>query len=334
MVQQGCALLREHGISILKCKKQVFCFAYSTPFSMQQPNPRCPVCNFPGTHNVPFHYEFNARRLQGFRCRSCGIIFINPQPSPDEIALLYSAEYFESGDFRCGHERSAFAPGPRDHLVNAATLAEIRRLRPSGAFLEVGCAAGAFLNAVRNEGYEVTGVELSQEASERARSDYGLNVIQGDLLQANFPDGSFDVVYMGDVLEHLPDPLRTAREVHRILRPGGVLAVEVPAQTNTLFSRLGFAVYRVAGRSATVHLPPYHLFEYRPRSLCSLLNHAGFAVAHLKQTCIAPGKINLRGRVMEKLGKKVLQYPNYALTRLLHRCGDRMAVYAVRGPSV
>ncbi|MGA9118301.1 MAG: class I SAM-dependent methyltransferase [Bacteroidota bacterium] len=300
---------------------------------MQELLPVCPVCESINTRREPFHYEFKGRQLHGYLCGKCGIIFVFPQPTSEEISQLYSAEYFESGDFRCGHEGNAFAPGSQDHLVNGPALAGIRSIRPSGRLLEVGCAGGAFLNAARNHGYDVVGVELSGEACAKARAEFGLNVIQGDLLDAKFPGASFDVVYMGDVLEHLPDPIRAVNELHRILRSGGLLVLEVPAQTNTLFSRLGFPAYGLLRMSTTVRLPPYHLFEYRPKSIRFLLEHIGFDVLRVEQTCIPPKEINLRGGLFQRAGKMILQYPNFVLTRTLQVYGDRLAVYATRGQS-
>ncbi len=297
---------------------------------MEEGLPGCPVCDTRKVRKQPFHYNFAGRELHGYRCPRCSAIFVHPQPSAKEIADLYSADYFEGGDFRCGHENSAFEDGPLAHLVNMGVLNAIQGLKPAGKLLEIGCASGAFLNAARTLGYDVLGVELSVDACREAKEKFGLHVIQGDLMEAKLRDASMDIVYMGDVLEHLPDPVGITREVYRILRPSGLLVVEVPAQTNTLFSRLGFLLYAALNKSTVVALPPYHLFEYRPASVRFLLRRAGFRVQRIDQSCIPPGEINLRGGLLERLGKKVFQYPNWLLTRTLHINGDRLAIYAVR----
>jgi SAM-dependent methyltransferase len=149
-------------------------------------------------------------------------------------------------------------------------------------------------------------------------------------MDAHFQDGSFDIVFMGDVLEHLPDPLSTLREVHRILPAGGLLVLGVPSQTNSLFSRFGFQIFSAIGKRANVALPPYHLFEYRPASLRFLLRECGFRVAELTQGMIAPNRINLRGPALQRLGKKLFQYPNWVLTSIFGICGDRLAAFAVK----
>lgn len=292
--------------------------------------PSCPVCQSPAIREKPFQYVYRERPLRALCCGRCGIIFIWPQPSSDELKGLYSSEYFEGGDFRCGHEGGYCDPETLARLTDPGLLLRIRENYPGNRFLEIGCAGGALLNAARKLGYTVQGVELSEDACRMARESFGLTVFAGDVIDAHFPDGSFDVVFMGDVIEHLPDPVRTIREVHRILRAGGVLVLGVPSQTNSLFSRAGFLLYTALGKRATVVLPPYHLFEFRPASLRFLIGQCGFRVAELTQGLIPPHRINLRGPALQRLGKKLFQYPNWLLTGLFGVCGDRLAAFAVK----
>jgi len=288
----------------------------------------CPVCSSSAVREKPFKYMFHGSELRGWSCTRCGIIFLHPQPTADELKQLYSAEYFDGGDFRCGHEEGYSDPATLEKMADPGLLIEIKGMAAGRRFLEIGCAGGAFLNAARKLGFDVQGVELSEDACRMAKETFGLQVFAGELRDARFPDGSFDVVFMGDVIEHLPDPIAALREVNRILDSKGMLVMGLPSQTNSLFSRIGFFVYGLAGRSAAVALPPYHLFEYRPRSLRFLLRMCGFEIARLDQGIIPPNKINLRGPSVQRLAKKVLQYPNYALTRIFGICGDRITVFA------
>lgn len=240
---------------------------------------------------------------------------------------MYSKEYFE-GDFRCGHAGSYFDEKTHSPLADEKLINTIKRHKPAGKFLEIGCAGGAFLDAVRKAGYDVQGVEFSDDAAALAREKFGLQVITGDVTDGNFPDNTFDVVFMGDVLEHLPDPLATSREVYRIMAPGGIFVIECPMQTNTLFSRIGFAAYSLLGKKATVNMPPYHLFEYRPASMAAMLRRAGFAIAGKSEGIIPPGEVAQRGTGLQNLAKKALQYPNAILTRLFGVLGDRIEMIA------
>ena len=298
--------------------------------TLQAERPKvCPVCSSTALRPKPFGYVFNNRWLGGFACNACGIIFIHPQPTADDLAKLYSKEYFE-GDFRCGHAGSYFDENTQTALADAALLDRIKRLKPSGKFLEIGCAGGAFLHAAREAGYDVRGIEFSSVAAQLAREKFGLDVVTGDVKDARFPENAFDVVFMGDVLEHLPDPVATCREVFRVMAPGGIFVIECPMQTNTLFSRAGFLAYSLLGKKATVHLPPYHLFEYRPASMAALLRRCGFEILRKSEGMIPPKHVALRGSGVQKIGKKVLQYPNYLLTRMAGVFGDRIEMIATK----
>jgi SAM-dependent methyltransferase len=203
-------------------------------------------------------------------------------------------------------------------------------VKPGGRFLEIGCAGGAFLNAARARGYDVSGVEFSRDAAQFARERFKLDVVTGDVVDARLEPASFDVVFMGDVIEHLPQPVETMKEIHRIMVTGGLLVIECPSQTHTIFSRLGFFLYSAVGMKAVVALPPYHLFEYRPPSIRFLLRVCGFNVLRVTESMIPPGRVTLRGPLMQRIGKRVAQYPNYVITKLSGVFGDRLEVFALK----
>ena len=290
---------------------------------------RCHICSSTQLRPKPFGYRFNGKWLQAIECAGCRVIFIHPQPAAAEISQLYSKEYFDA-DFRCGHEGSYFDENTLKGIVDHALLQRIKNFKPGVKFLEIGCAGGAFLDAARQVGYEVCGVEFSKDAARFARERFDLRVVTGDLMDARFEHSTFDVVFMGDVIEHLPDPVMTLKEINRIMAEGGLVVLACPTQTNSLFSRLGFVLFQTIGKRATVALPPYHLFEYRPRSMASLLERSGFAVASMSEGIISPGKVTLRGSTLQKTGKKVLQYPNFILTRMFGIFGDRLEAFAVK----
>ena len=290
---------------------------------------QCRICSSRRLRSMPFGYRFKGRWLGAVECPACGIIFIDPQPTPEEIVEMYRKEYFE-GDFRCGHAGSYFDDAALENLSGLPLLLRIQTYRSSGEFLEVGCAGGAFLNAARQAGYSVKGGEFSDDAAKLGREKFHLDVVTGDVRKIGLPPSSYDVVFMGDVLEHLTDPLATIMEIHRIMKPDGLLVLLCPTQTNTLFSRFGFAVYAALGKNATVNLPPYHLFEYRPGSMRYLVERCRFEVVDSVAEIIPPGEIALRGTGMQKLGKKIFQYPNYLITKMFHVLGDRIELYAMK----
>jgi len=88
--------------------------------------------------------------------------------------------------------------------------------------LDVGAGDGLITSKLNAKGIELepTGVALAQK--------HGADVIEGDAVALPFADGAFDVVLVGDVIEHLPDPTPAIREARRVLRSGGTLYVTTP----------------------------------------------------------------------------------------------------------
>jgi SAM-dependent methyltransferase len=108
-----------------------------------------------------------------------------------------------------------------------------------GQLLEIGSFCGIFLERIRANGWEVTGLEPDRRVADYSRTKYGLNIVDGVLPNSALPAGHFDAVMMLHVIEHMPDPSENLREIHRILKPGGVLVVETPRFDSLMFKMLG-----------------------------------------------------------------------------------------------
>jgi SAM-dependent methyltransferase len=96
--------------------------------------------------------------------------------------------------------------------------------------LEVGCGIGADSIQLAKRGYQVTGVDLTENALAvarqfAARRGVTIDFRPGNAERLDFPDESFDAVYSFGVLHHTPDVERSVAEVHRVLRPGGTVYV-------------------------------------------------------------------------------------------------------------
>jgi SAM-dependent methyltransferase len=101
------------------------------------------------------------------------------------------------------------------------------RLPPARA-LELGSGSGAFVALLQWAGFEATGLELSPSIVEFSREAFAIDVFQGPIEDQKIPPASYDVIAAMDVLEHLPDPLRTIKRCMRLLKPDGVLIIQTP----------------------------------------------------------------------------------------------------------
>src|SRR6202041_739431 len=156
---------------------------------------------------------------------------------------------------------------PHRWQEHRGTLTKYKR---SGALLDLGCSSGAFMEFLKGESWELSGIEMSADCARRAEERTGARVFVGDILDAPFPQDSFDVITCFDVLEHLYEPLKVMAKVREWLKPGGVFYVQVP--------NIDSAEARVFGTYWHGLELPRHLFHYSPASLRSLAKAAGLKV--------------------------------------------------------
>lgn len=263
----------------------------------------CAVCGG-GDHSLylPRVYSLGEERYDLWRCGSCGLVFVHPKPGLETIRAFYTERYFHS-DFSCGVRQGTYLETEASRVEEyRETLSQIKAFKTSGRFLEVGCAAGSFLNYARRAGFEVEGVDISEWASGTAREQFGLDVHTGRLIEAKLPEQSYDVIFLGDVLEHEPDPSDLLVEVRRLLRDNGVVVIKVPVYVNSFYYRLArrlpwsWTMGRLDERllqslklsDDQPGLPPYHLYEYSPRTLDMLLAKNGLRILRTQSSLLIP----------------------------------------------
>ena len=288
----------------------------------------CLACGGRALARLPMRYEFRGQSFPAAECRECGMRFLSVQPSGDSLTSLYSAEYF-AGDFRCGRAQAHSFDAAAFGEENRGLVDDFERIAPKGRLLEVGAAAGGLLKHAADRGWTVRGVELSPDAAGQARA-LGLDVIQGDLEGAHFPDAAFDLVYLGDVLEHVPDCRVVMTEITRVLAPGGLLYLRGPTTTNSLARRLGLTLYGLLGRDIVLREPPYHLWEFTPRSLSRLARTCGLEVREFRESKIPPGRAHGEKSAAQRLVMGLVDTLNAPLTRAFNIFGDRGILLAQR----
>lgn len=292
----------------------------------------CCICLGGNFKYLNFGYHFNDRDLLGVKCRNCGLIFIHPQPEPEEIKSLYNEEYFVSENLHVRpHGRSDYfesVESQKETTHYQRGLEFIEKFIEKGSLLEIGCGPGHFLKLANECGWNVTGVELSEYAANYARKQFGLQVFTGDLSTVELPHKSFNVIFMGDLLEHVPDPKELLLSLRHYLSDKGILFLEIPSVTNGLFSRFGNLLLTILGKVKYINLPPYHLFEFTPRSCKRLLESTGYNIVKIKQGLVSPTDIGLRDSPLINSAKFILQSVNYVITKLTGLFGDRLTVIA------
>ncbi len=292
----------------------------------------CLACGGRHLGKLAMVYHFAGQRFPSAECRDCGMRFLRVQPTGRMLERMYSAEYFDT-DFRCGRSEATAGDEAAFRAENDGLLDRIERFRGVGRLLDVGCAEGLLIKRAGLRGWSAAGVELSSDAVARGRA-MGLTIHEGTLDSAPIPEASQDVVYMGDVLEHVPDCRATAEQVARVLVPGGHLILRGPTTTHSLARGLALRAYGLLGREIALHEPPYHLWEFTPRSLTTLLASVGLEMVLLEQAKIPPGRPHGSKSALQRLVLNAIDSVNLPITRLANMLGDRVFLVARRVPSL
>lgn len=230
----------------------------------------CPACGQPTAQRR----LFAKNGCDVLRCAACGLGRAQaPGFTPGQY---YTEEYFSGGHADGYADYRGAEPILRREF--ARTVALIRKFRPSGRLLDIGCAYGFLLEEARPF-YDVSGIEIAAEAAAFCRKR-GLRVLTGAADEAALAQlGAMDVIVMLDVIEHLPDPLATLRLCRRQLNPGGILVITT-GDFASLYARLAGAHWRLM-------TPPQHLWFYTPDSLRQLAEAAGLRL----EVCAHPWKL-------------------------------------------
>ncbi len=191
------------------------------------------------------------------KCKNCHLIYVNPIEKASKI----NGDYSKMGN--------PDAPIIRESRLRAAKsqLGLIKNYKNGTTLLDVGCGEGFFLFNASKAGYTAKGIDISQDAAEYARREFGLNVEAKPFKELQFPENYFDVVTLWQVLEHVPYPLMVLKEIHRILKPGGLLATSTPDIEGTMakiFRRKWWNLRRL------------HINQFTAKTLADMLNRAGF----------------------------------------------------------
>jgi 2-polyprenyl-3-methyl-5-hydroxy-6-metoxy-1,4-benzoquinol methylase len=200
---------------------------------------------------------------------------LDPMPNAALWPQMYCDGYFEG--YSVHHSESKGYAAGREVAAEVASK-RLDLLKPycsGGRLLDLGCAGGHFLATARERGFEVMGVEYNPSMAAFARENYGLQVLQGDVMKLDIP-GTFDVIHAEDVVEHLEDPLAVLNKMKALLRPGGLLIIDGPLERqpnpSLALLELNFKLRNVEDPE----MSPAHIWQFTLSSQRGLLKRAGF----------------------------------------------------------
>lgn len=250
---------------------------------------------------------------------SCGLMWLDPAPHPDDLWKAYRSYHTHSGQSAGGVWYVRMARRCCKLLSQPVNLwnglaAQHRRLRymfldqvRPGRLLEIGFGGGRFLHRMRQRGWQVEGVDFDAEATRRARERYGLDVQTGELAAMGYGADRFDAVVMSHSIEHLVDPRATLVECRRILRPGGLVSITTPNASSL--------AHRLQGRYWRGLEPPRHLQVFTPEALHALVVQCGLELVQSATLSCDSAGVHSVGELQAARGQGRPVHPLRALLR-------------------
>jgi SAM-dependent methyltransferase len=267
------------------------------------------------------------QRFAVVRCEVCSGRYTSPRLKKEHRALAFPQNYpFYS---RAYATKDAEIPRPDpEHLARARAafasradhLCEVMP-RP-GRVLDLGCGDGFFLDVMRARGWEVAGVDVEPAVVWYAREILGLkNVRHADMEEGEYPHGPFDAITLWGSMQLVYEPRKLLERIHRLLAPGGILAIGV-----SNIRSAGAKTFR--GHWYGLGLPR-HLVHYTPETLARLIEWTGYRVERTEfetPRWIVAGSVDAAKFPLKKATKAALYSasPLFGRTRL----ADTMELYA------
>jgi len=194
---------------------------------------------------------------QVVQCRTCKLRYVSPRLNIDAIVKGYSE----------GEDPTFVSQARGREQTFARQLRFIRKFTRPGKILDIGAAGGSLLAVAKKMGWHVEGVEPNRWLCDWSKKHYGIALKPGILSDYKFPNNHFDLITLMDVLEHTGDPKAVLEECNRILKPGGIIAINVPDIDSWL--------HNVMGRRWVFYLS-VHLYYFNRKTMKAMLRQAGF----------------------------------------------------------
>ncbi len=227
----------------------------------------CPVCK--SASQSPFittqDYTVTQETFHIVTCNDCGLRFTNPRPREREIGQYYQSEdYISHSNTKKGIINKVY------HIVRKIALKEklaiLNRLIPQkGSVLDIGCGTGYFLSACKNNGWQISGVEVNEHARKQAESLTGFRINENLL---DVKKKNFDCVTAWHVIEHIYNLDESLKFIAGILKDDGYAIIAVPNSDSWDAKHYGdkWAGYDV----------PRHLYHFTQDVIKNIMSKRGF----------------------------------------------------------
>ncbi len=226
---------------------------------------QCIACGRDNKTRRPLLRLRQAAEFALYRCADCKLVQKFPRYTSGELTALYNDAYYVFGE----NEEDRWARAVQQYVVHLLPLES----KSSKRLLDVGCALGHFAALAEARGWRVIGADLSAGAVSKAATNFGLDVRSGPIERHLTTIPPCDVVFLGDVIEHVPHPVAFLKSIKSVLAPNGTLKIDTPNWNSR---------WRVIGGARWLGLNPYHINLFDPQSINVCLTRAGYTADEVR----------------------------------------------------
>jgi len=229
---------------------------------------KCILCQNSNFKVISKKVRFNIP-IRVFECENCSLVSLeNPMKNTTDYD---DSNYRKKHSPVIGKTLSAQEMFDLELKFQPSRIKRVRELLNSSSnVLEIGSSTGHFLHSIRDMVRETTGIELNSEHAEFAKNNLELNIFDQPLGKAPLEQNSYDVIFMFQVFEHIPNPLEFLKLCKKYLKKSGIIYIEVPNIKDVLLN-----VYNISQfRDFYFRVP--HVYYYSEETLQLILKKAGF----------------------------------------------------------
>ncbi len=245
------------------------------------------ACDYCGGNSAFARYDLGTHRI--LRCPECTFMWLDPQPTADELHEVYGEDYYSNQRFYEGNGEAIYGyhdyvserfVKQQDHQRIVDRIVEF--LSPDGdgahgertapGLLDIGCGYGYLLDVAHDRGFDVEGIDCNRTAVDRIARKYRFRAVCGDFMA--YDGATRDVVTMMDVIEHLPRPFDALSKAASLTRPGGIFALST-MDSDSIVSRM------LGQRLEDFRRTREHLYFFNRRTMRGSLERAGFDVMRI-----------------------------------------------------
>ncbi|MBI4244674.1 MAG: glycosyltransferase [Planctomycetes bacterium] len=223
---------------------------------------QCPLCA-----STRLYYLFSIQGHRAVQCDDCRLLMLNPQPAKEELEQISKTNYAilekdKAWEQHVSELKRKTASQYLDLLIRYSG-------GQTGKLIEIGCMQGDFLIQAVKFGFDVTGLDNSEHACEKARQKLNGHgrIICGEVTALENETGQYDVCVLSDVIQRDRDPKQLLKYVHKLLKPEGVIFVATPSLDSRSAKLL---------KEKWMEFKPDHLFYFNEQTIQTLFFQCGF----------------------------------------------------------